>query len=189
MVALTFPASPRSMEDLDSGLANEAWGASQTAQYLIKIDTLMTSTVTGYTSYAVAQGWRLSVKNTLHGYMAGPVQPRQPTVVSPLEVMILFGEYIPSLLNAIAIQKTIAEVDLVLMATLNKADVPLVTIKLTNAYLEDLNMSTDFYPYFLLKIRYKAISITYAKVAQDKLTSAGNKVFSYDLTTNAATAT
>lgn len=177
------PLFPRPMDD-GSLLDQEAWGSSQTAQYLIKIDALMSSTVKGFTKYAVAQGWRLGIKNTLHGYIAGPVQPRQPTTMSPLEVMILFGDYIPSLMNAISIQKTIAEVELVLMATLNKVDVPLVTTKLTNVYLEELNMSTEFYPFFLLKMRYKSISMEYAKVAQDKLTSSGKKVFSLDLTTN-----
>ncbi|OJV44956.1 MAG: hypothetical protein BGO28_06035 [Alphaproteobacteria bacterium 43-37] len=161
----------------------------QTAMFMLKIGDKLASTVDGFNDFAVVQKWSFGMEHYLQGYISDQVKPRRPTSATPLEVYLLHGDYIPKLLTMVVNQEPIADdgTSLVMIGSAAGVNQELMRIKLTSAVVESVGLSTEFFPFFRVLIRYKIVEVTCNNYSQTDLTNAGTVAFGYDFSINKTT--
>jgi hypothetical protein len=161
----------------------------QTAMFMLKIGDKLTSTIDGFTDFAVVQKWSFAMEHYIQGYVSDQVQPRRPTSATPLEVYLLHGDYIPKLLTMVVNQEPISDdsTSLVVLGSSGDVNQELMRIKLTSAVVESVGLSTEFFPFFRVLIRYKTVAVTCNSYKQDDLSNAGTNAFGFDFSINKTT--
>lgn len=158
----------------------------QTAQYLLKIGDRLTSTVEGFNDFALVKKWNFGMEHFVQGYIADQVHPRRPTTATPLEVHLLHGDYIPKLFTMVAKQEIISDngTALVVIGSVGDVNQEIMRINLTSAVVESVSLSTDYFPFFRVLIRFKVFEIICNNYDQETFTNQGKNAFNYDFSKN-----
>ena len=158
----------------------------QTAQYMLKISDRLSSTIKGFETFGLVHRWSIGMEHYIQGYLPSQVHPRRPTTGTPLEVYLYHGDYIPKLFQMVAKQEVIPDnsTSLVVLASAGDVNQKILQIDLSSAVLESVQLTTDYFPFFRILIRYKIFAITCYNYDQEKLSLTGNVPFSYDFSQN-----